>query len=64
MKLLNLELKPSKLINKLTPILEEYSKKIRSELLFKKNILLWEKKEDDITKDIMKIVNQKLKVSK
>ena len=51
----------TKLISKLTPILEEYSKKnsIRS-IVQKKNIVMG-KKEDDITKDILELVNQKVK---
>ena len=51
----------SKLINKLTPILEEYSKKNSIRIIVQKKHIVMGKKEDDITKDIMKIVNQKIK---
>ena len=51
----------SKLISKLTPILEEYSKKNSIRIIIQKKHIVMGKKEDDITKDIMEIVNQKIK---
>ena len=51
----------SKLIGKLTPILEEYSKKNSIRIIVQKKHIVMGKKEDDITKDIMEIVNQKIK---
>ena len=51
----------SKLISKLTPILEEYSKKNSIRIIVQKKHIVMGKKEDDITEDIMEIVNQKIK---
>ena len=51
----------TKLINKLTPILEEYSKKNSIRIIVQKKNIVMGKKEDDITKDILEIVNQKVK---
>ena len=49
------------LINKLTPILEEYSKKNSIRIIVQKKHIVMGKKEDDITKDILELVNQKVK---
>tara|TARA_B100000963_G_scaffold307075_1_gene281987 strand:- start:3490 stop:4008 length:519 start_codon:yes stop_codon:yes gene_type:complete len=54
----------TKLINKLTPILEEYSKKNSIRIIVQKKNIVMGKKEDDITKDILEIVNQKVKTIK
>ena len=51
----------SNLINRLSPILEEYSKKNSIRIIVQKKHIVMGKKEDDITKDIMEIVNQKIK---
>ena len=51
----------TKLINKLTPILEEYSKKNSIRIIVQKKNIVMGKKEDDITKDILEIINQKVK---
>ena len=51
----------TKLINKLTPILEEYSKKNSIRIIVQKKNIVMGKKEDDITKDILDLVNQKVK---
>ena len=51
----------TKLINKLTPILEEYSKKNSIRIIVQKKNIVMGKKEDDITKDILELVNQKVK---
>ena len=51
----------SNLISKLTPILEEYSKKNSIRIIVQKKHIVMGKKEDDITKDIMEIVNQRIK---
>ena len=62
MKLQNQRVKAStKLINKLTPILEEYSKKNSIRIIVQKKHIVMGKKEDDITKDILELVNQKIK---
>ena len=50
-----------KLINKLTPILEEYSKKNSIRIIVQKKNIVMGKKEDDITGDILKLLNQKVK---
>ncbi len=51
----------TKLISKLTPILEEYSKKNSIRIIIQKKNIVIGKKEDDITKDILELVNQKVK---
>tara|TARA_B100001989_G_C24543375_1_gene469026 strand:+ start:2075 stop:2593 length:519 start_codon:yes stop_codon:yes gene_type:complete len=51
----------TKLINKLTPILEEYSKKNSIRIIVQKKNIVMGKKEDDITNDILELVNQKVK---
>ena len=51
----------TKLISKLTPILEEYSKKNSIRIIVQKKNIVMGKKEDDITKDILDLVNQKIK---
>ena len=51
----------TKLINKLTPILEEYSKENSIRIIVQKKNIVMGKKEDDITKDILELVNQKVK---
>ena len=51
----------TKLINKLTPILEEYSKKNSIRIIIQKKNIVMGKKEDDITKDILELVNQNVK---
>jgi len=50
-----------KLINKLTPILEEYSKKNSIRIIVQKKNIVMGKKEDDITSDILKLINQEVK---
>ena len=49
------------LIKELTPILEEYSKKNSIKIIVQKKHIVMGKKEDDITKDILDLVNQKVK---
>ena len=49
------------LINKLTPILEDYSKKNSIRIIVQKKNIVMGKKEDDITKDILELINQKVK---
>ncbi len=51
----------TKLITKLTPILEEYSKKNSIRIIVQKKNIVMGKKEDDITKDVLELVNQKVK---
>ncbi len=51
----------TKLISKLTPILEEYSKKNSIRIIVQKKNIVMGKKEDDITKDILGLFNQKVK---
>ncbi len=51
----------TKLINKLTPILEEYSKENSIRIIIQKKNIVMGKKEDDITKDILELVNQNVK---
>ena len=51
----------TKLINKLSPILEEYSNKNSIRIIVQKKNIVMGKKEDDITKDILELVNQKVK---
>ena len=48
------------LIKKLTPILEDYSKKNSIRIIVQKKHIVMGKKEDDITKDILELVNQKI----
>ena len=50
-----------RLISKLTPILEEYSKKNSIRIIVQKKNIVMGKKEDDITKDILGLFNQKVK---
>ena len=60
--LANLRIKAStRLISKLTPILEEYSKKNSIRIIIQKKQIVMGTKEDDITKDILELVNQKIK---
>ncbi len=49
------------LIKKLTPILEEYSKQKSINLIIQKKHIVMGRKEDDITKDILDLVNQRVK---
>ena len=51
----------TKLISKLTPILEEYSKKNSIRIIVQKKNIVMGKKEDDITSDILELINQKVK---
>ena len=51
----------TRLISKLTPILEEYSKKNSIRIIVQKKNIVMGKKEDDITKDILELINQKVK---
>jgi len=51
----------TKLISNLTPILEEYSKKNSKRINVQKKNIVMGKKEDDITKDILELFNQKVK---
>ena len=51
----------TKLLKKLTPILEDYSKKNSIRIIVQKKNIVMGKKEDDITKDILDLVNQKIK---
>jgi len=51
----------TKLISKLTPILEEYSKKNSIRIIVQKKNIVMGKKEDDITNDILELINQKVK---
>ena len=49
------------LIKKLTPILESYSKENSIKIIVQKKHIVMGSKEYDITKDILNIVNQKIK---
>ena len=49
------------LIKKLTPILEEYSKKNSIRIIVQKKHIVMGSKEDDITNDILDLVNKKVK---
>tara|TARA_B100001989_G_scaffold221646_1_gene174631 strand:+ start:160 stop:678 length:519 start_codon:yes stop_codon:yes gene_type:complete len=49
------------LIKKLTPILEEYSKENSIRIIVQKKHIVMGSKEDDITKDILDLVNKKIK---
>ncbi len=49
------------LIKKLTPILEEYSKENSIRIIIQKKHIVMGSKEDDITKEILDLVNQKIK---
>ncbi len=51
----------TKLINKLTPILETYSKENSIGIIIQKKHIVMGSKEDDITKEILDLVNQKIK---
>ena len=51
----------NKLILKLSPLLEDYAKKNSISLILQKKNIVMGKKEDDITKDILELVNQKVK---
>ena len=46
----------TKLISKLTPILEEYSKKNSIRIIVQKKNIVMGKKEDDITNDILELI--------
>ncbi len=50
-----------KLLENLTPILEEYSKKNSIKIIVQKKNIVMGKKEDDITSDILGLINQKVK---
>ena len=49
------------MIKKLTPILEEYSKKNSIRIIVQKKHIVMGSKEDDITNDILDLVNKKVK---
>ncbi len=49
------------LIKKLTPILEAYSKENSIRIIVQKKHIVMGSKEDDITKDILDLVNKKIK---
>ena len=49
------------LLKKLNPILENYSKTNSISMVIQKKHIVIGKKEDDITKDILELVNQKVK---
>ena len=49
------------LIKKLTPILETYSKENSIRIIIQKKHIVMGSKEDDITKEILNLVNQKIK---
>ena len=51
----------AKLIKKLNPILEDYSKNNSIRMVIQKKHIVIGKKEDDITKDILGLVNLKIK---
>ena len=50
----------TKLISKLTPILEAYSKENSIRIIVQKKNIVMGKKEDDITNEILDLVNQKI----
>ena len=49
------------LIKKLTPILEAYSKENSIRIIVQKKHIVMGSKDDDITKDILDLVNKKIK---
>ena len=49
------------LIKKLTPILESYSKENSIRIIIQKKHIVMGSKEDDITKEILNLVNEKIK---
>ena len=51
----------TKLLKKLNPILEDYSKTNSISMIIQKKHIVIGKKEDDITSDILELVNQKIK---
>ena len=51
----------TKLLKKLNPILEDYSKTNSISMIIQKKHIFIGKKEDDITKDILELVNKKIK---
>ena len=51
----------TKLIKKLTPILEAYSKEKSIRIIIQKKQIVMGNKEDDITSDILELVNKKIK---
>lgn len=51
----------TKLIQELNPILEDYSKRESIKIIIQKKHIVIGKKEYDITKDILELVNQKVK---
>ncbi len=51
----------SKILKKLNPILEDYSKTNSIRMVIQKKHIVIGKKEDDITKDILELVNKKVK---
>ena len=51
----------TKLISKLTPILEEYSKKNSIKIIVQKKHIVMGRTEDDITKDVLELMNKTVK---
>ena len=51
----------TKLLKKLNPILEDYSKTNSISMIIQKKHIVIGKKEDDITNDILELVNKKIK---
>lgn len=49
------------IITKINPLLEDYMKKNSIEILLRKESIYLSKNENDITKDVLNLVNQKLK---
>ena len=49
------------MISKLTPILEDYSKKNSIKIIVQKKHIVMGRTEDDITKDILDIMNKTVK---
>ena len=50
-----------KIITKINPLLEDYMKENSIEILLRKESIYLSKNENDITKDVLNLVNQKLK---
>ncbi len=55
------EKETKKIITKINPLLEDYMKKNSIEILLRKESIYLSKNENDITKDVLNLVNQKLK---
>ena len=51
----------TKILKKLNPILEDYSKTNSIRMVIQKKHIVIGKKEDDITRDILELINQKVK---